>query len=295
MQKPAVLMILIFWLVACNNVFCQQGATQVLRFSSRHTSFPDTARAAGHWYDSVLYTAEEHYADSSVMLVIPKHVQTNKSVDLFFWFHGWHNNIDTAAVFYALVRQFEASHRNAVLVLAETAKNAPDSYGGKLEKPGMFKALVNDVLVELKNNKLISANAQPGNIVLAGHSGAYRLIAHILQNGQLPVQEVLLFDALYSQLDKYMAWIEKDKRNHFLHWYTNKGDGTDVMSDTMMAQLASKHIAYTWSEEAAVTPAIVRANRVLFIHSPREHNVIINSPDDLQLLLEQSWVLKKIQ
>ena len=286
-------MVLIFWLVASGKVFSQQGPPQILRFSSPHTSFPDSVRAAGHLYDSVLYTAAEHYMDSSVMLVVPIGLQTNKKVDLFFWFHGWHNNIDTAAVFYGLVRQFVASHRNAVLVLAETAKNAPDSYGGKLENPGMFKALVNDVLVQLKTNKLISANTKPGNIVLAGHSGAYRLIAHILQNGQLPVQEVLLFDALYSQLDKYMAWIENNQQQHFIHWYTNKGEGTDVMSDTMMAQLAAKHIAYTWVEEATVTPAIIKANRILFIHSPREHNVIINNPDDLQLLLEQSWVLKK--
>ena len=54
-----------------------------------------------------------------------------KTVDLVFWFHGWGNNVDSAAIRYELIKQFIASKRNAVLVLAETARNSPDSYGGK--------------------------------------------------------------------------------------------------------------------------------------------------------------------
>jgi hypothetical protein len=156
----------------------------------------------------------------------------------------------------------------------------------------MFKALVSDVMEELKHEKLVTAKAKPGNIVLGGHSGAYRVIANILKNGQMPVQEVLLFDALYSELDKYMAWVQQDKHNHFVHWFTNKGGGTDEMSDTMMKQLTNQHIAYNLTEEANVTGATIKANRVLFVHSPREHNVIINNPDDFELLLENSWCLK---
>jgi len=146
MQKLYVAVTLIFCFATVFKGFSQNGAdARIIRFPSSHTSFPDSARAKGHLYDSVLYTAAEHYMDSSVMLVIPKGLKPEKKVDLFFWFHGWHNNIDTAAVFYGLIRQFVASRRNAVLVLAETAKNAPDSYGGKLEKPGVFKTLVNEV------------------------------------------------------------------------------------------------------------------------------------------------------
>ena len=101
--------------------------------------------------------------------------------------------------------------------------------------------------------------------------------------------EVLLFDALYSELDKYTAWITQGKRHHFVHWFTNHGGGTDEMSDTMMKQLADAHIAYTLAEEAAVTPAILKANKILFVHSLREHNLIINNPDDLEAVLEGSW------
>ncbi len=265
---------------------------QLLHLTSSHTSFPDTGRAEGYLYGSVLYTASAHYNDSSVLLIIPKQVKATQQVDLVFWFHGWHNNVDTAAEFYELAKQFMASKRNAILVLAETAKNAPDSYGGKLEQQGMFKGLVTDVLNELKKKSIAPHNAEPGNILLAGHSGAFQVIAYILQNGQMPVQEVFLFDALYSQVDKFMYWINQDQRNHFIHWFTNHGGGTDEMSYTMMQQLKDQHIDYLLTDEMAIKPDIIKNNRILFVHSLREHNVIINNPNDFQLLLENSFILE---
>ena len=83
--------------------------------------------------------------------------------------------------------------------MPEAAKNAADSYGGKMQQTGMFKALVEDVMNELKSEAIVPRNAGPGHIVLAGHSGGFRVIADILKNGQVPVNEVFLFDALYGQ------------------------------------------------------------------------------------------------
>lgn len=266
-----------------------------VHFTSAFTAFPDTGRAGGHLYDSVMYTAAEHYSDSSVLLVIPKQLDANKTVDLVFWFHGWRNNIDTAAGFYALTSQFIASKRNAVLVLAETAKNSPDSYGGKLEQPGMFRMLTDDVMGKLKKEGFVKEKTKPGNIVLAGHSGAFRVIAYILQNGEVPVQEVFLFDALYAEVDKYQHWLYQDWSHHFIHWYTNHGGGTDEVSDFMMGQLKNHSDHFLLTEEVGIQPKTIKDNYILFVHSLREHNVIINNPDNFQLLLENSFVLRQIK
>src|SRR6478672_5142004 len=160
----------------------QTNESGTFHFTSQHTSFPDTGRAKGHVYDSVLYDGATHYSDSSVLVLVPPHFSPDKKVEMVFWFHGWRNNIDTAIVFYELGKQFISSKTNAVLVMAETAKNSPDSYGGKLEQPGMFSLLVTDVLNQLKQRKLIAAKGTAGAITLAGHSGGYRVIAKILQN-----------------------------------------------------------------------------------------------------------------
>jgi hypothetical protein len=289
---------ILLWMLLClfvSRAWAQRDPLYVrIHFSSGHTAFPDTARVKDYVYDSVGYSAAGHYSDSSVLLIVPAHLKPGHHIDLICWFHGWHNNIDTAVEFYQLTKQFIASNRNAILVLAETAKNAPDSYGGKLEQPGMFESLVHDVMEELKKRKLVPAKSISGNIVLAGHSGAYRVIAHILQDGQMPVQEVFLFDALYGETGKYLNWICQDPSHHFIHWFTNRGGGTDIVSDTAMQQLKKQQTDFALTEEGAVNPGIIKNNRILFVHSPREHNVIINNPDDFQLLLENSFVLRPL-
>src|SRR5580704_6265128 len=157
---------------------------QSLRFVSSYTSFPDTARAKGFLDgDSIFRPVAGHYDDSSVLLIIPPRLKRDRRIDLVFWWHGWHNNIDTALQFYGLGRQFAAAGCDAVLVLAEAAKNAADSYGGKLQQPGMFKALVEDVMLELKKYAGVPGDAVAGHIVLAGHSGGYSVIADVLANG----------------------------------------------------------------------------------------------------------------
>jgi hypothetical protein len=265
---------------------------QTLRMTSSFTSFPDTGRAKA-WLDgdSVLEPVAGHYDDSSVLLVIPPGLKRNRKTDLVFWFHGWHNNIDTALQFYGLARQFEAAHCDAVLVLAEAAKNAADSYGGKLKNKGDFSKLTADVMEELKRYGIVPADAVAGHIVLGCHSGGYSAIADILANGQTTVDEVYLFDALYGRLPVFDGWIRADVRHHFVHWFTNHGGGTDEMSDTLMGQLRDQHIDFSLEEEATLRPAIISKSRVLFVHSAREHNVIINNPDDFQLLLQHSSVL----
>ena len=271
-----------------------QEAYQIIHFTSSHNCFPDTARDHGHLDgDGNHLPREGHYDDSSVLLVVPTGLRMGKTVDLVVWFHGWHNSIDTALQFYGLARQFAASGRNAVLVLPEAAKNAADSYGGKIRQDGMFQLLVADVLGELRRKKAVPPDARAGHIVLAGHSGAYSVMADILEHGCQAVDEVFLFDALYGRLNTFARWAE-DGGHHFVHWFTNTGYGPDKMSDTMMLRLRQDKIPYGLSEEASGDDRVIKNNRILFIHSPREHNVIINDPDDFALLLKDSfWLVGK--
>ena len=274
-------------------IIAQQNDLNIFHFTSPHSSFPDTGRSKGHLYNNILYDATEHYADSSLLIIVPKNIDAEKKVDLVFWFHGWSNNIDSAAIRYHLASQFAASRLNAILVLPETAKNSPDSYGGKLENPGIFKALVQDVLKKLEEVK-ICKNCEPGNILLAGHSGAYRIIAYILQNGNLPVKETILFDALYSDTDKFMNWIKADLSHRFLDIYTDRG-GTEEETKGMMSLLAKENLAYDSIEETSLTPLIIKDNRLLFIHSPHLHNDIINSPDNFLLFMENNPFFEKMK
>jgi hypothetical protein len=156
------LLAVFFLLFVFFHLSAQTNEDRTFHFRSPHTSFPDTGRAKGHVYDSVSYNVATHYSDSSVLILVPPNFSPGKKVDLVFWFHGWRNNIDTAIVFYDLGKQFINSKTNAVLVMAETAKNSPDSYGGKLEQPGMFSLLVTDVLNQLKQRKSLLLKQRQG-------------------------------------------------------------------------------------------------------------------------------------
>ncbi len=259
---------------------------------SPHTSFPDTGRAKGHLYDSVLYTVNEHYRDSTVLIIAPKNLDAKKKLDMIFWFHGWRNNVDTAAAFYELTKQFIASKRSAVLVLAETARNAPDSYGGKLENPGDFKALVADVLQGLKAQKLIPQNCASGHILLGGHSGAYRVMARIIKNGGMAIDETMLFDALYAETDIFMDWIKADAGHRFINLYTDHG-GTEDETKAMEKMVDEAGINNFKVEETALVPAQLNAHPIIFIHSLKQHNDIVNQ-DNFRLMLENEPFLRKL-
>ena len=296
-RSPAI------WTLLLVSALFKQGYAQqvkvrggtLIHISSHNTSFPDTGRRAGHLYDSVLYDAAGHYSDSSVAILVPDRLPKTENLNIVFWFHGWRNNIDTALSYYHLEQQFLAADPNAILVLAETARNSPDSYGGKLEQRGVFSALTEDVLTELKKRKLISKSCAASHIILAGHSGAFRVIAKILQNGGLSVKEVDLFDALYSQTEIFNDWIKKDAGNRFINWYTNEGGGTDEESLKFMELLKNEGMMFLLSEEKDLTPAILRSNRILFVHSARAHNDIIFNPDNFRLLLENTPFLTSIR
>lgn len=296
MKMRAFLLLLLILLSFSRRISFAQGPNDAISFHihSSHTSFPDTGRANGHLYDKVLYSSAGHYQDSSVLIIAPKNLDAKKTVDLVFWFHGWHNNVDNAASYYELTNQFIASNRNAVLILAETAKDSPDSYGGKLENTGVFKALANDVLAALKTQHLVAADCACGHIVLAGHSGAYRVMARIIKNGQMPVNEVILFDALYAETDLFMEWIKADSSRRFIDLYTDHG-GTDAESHTMAKQLAQGRIPYVEMEEVNVTPKLLQDNRLVYIHSLHEHNNIINNPDNFKLFLENNPFLSSLK
>lgn len=205
---------------------------------------------------------------------------------MIFWFHGWGNNIDSALARYDLVQQFLHSALNAVLVLAETAKDAPDSYGGKLETPGEFKELVTDIMLKLKQEKVISRKTETGNVWLAGHSGAYRVMAYILENGKVPVKKVMLFDALYGETEKYMKWIKEDTTHRFINIYTD-GGGTDAESRVMVKKLTGENIPVYNLEETQLGAETLQQHRIVVIHSLHKHNDVIKQPDNFTLFLRR--------
>ncbi len=250
------------------------GTMFVPKFSS--APFPHPDREKGRLYNNQTYSAQEHYSDSSVAIFIPKGFAPKKSVDLVIYFHGWYNNVDSACAQFALIEQFCEAKKNAVFVFPEGPKDSPDSFGGRVEETDGLKNLVADVLRFLKTSKKISSGTV-GNIVLAGHSGAFRVIAYALMRGGLTdnISDVILFDALYGETEKFTHWIENSK-GRLVNIYTDDG-GTKNESEDLMADLTGWGIPFCAKEEKDVSIDDLKKNRLIFIHSALTHNEVIGS------------------
>lgn len=255
--------------------------------ASDHAMFPHEKRAKGHTYEGKTYPADVHYADRTVAIFVPKGFRAGDATDLVFYFHGWRNNVDDALVQFKVAEQVAASGVNAVLVLPEGPKNAPDSFGGKLEETGVFASLVSDVLATLKARG-VAATTKPGSIVLAGHSGAYRVIAFVLTRGGLTanVREVYLFDALYGQAEKFAHWIDRFP-GKLIDIHTADG-GTRAQSLDLMDDLRAWGIPFAAVPESAVTQDLLRKNRLVFIESPLGHDDVVAKNEQLRAFLTAS-------
>ena len=256
--------------------------------SSTFAPFPDTARTKGHDYDGKHFDFKDHYNDSSVMIYVPQKFNLNKTLELFVWFHGWNNNIDSANSFYQLTDQFELSGRNAIFIFPEGPKNAPDSYGGKLERPEMFALFINDLLKKLEDLKYLPKKKQLSindcSISLAGHSGAYRVISKIIQYNK--IDELILFDAMYGGNEAFLQWISENNNHRFIHIYTKDG-GTFDNTHLIMQQLKdSLKVNFNMLNENEVNGRILKSANRFFIYSDKEHNEVINNNFNLERFLK---------
>ena len=276
----------------CFSHLCAQKG-KLIRFASSYSMFPDTARANGYNYNGKQYDAATHYSDSSILIYVPQQFSSKTKINLVCWFHGWGNMIDSACKQYQLLEQLDGSGRNAVFVFPEGPKNAPDSYGGKLEQPQIFQQLMKEVVTKLVENKIITTitafSIDAYNITLAGHSGAYRVISKIINNS--PVNEVILFDAMYGGNDAYLQWLSFPA-HRFINIYTKDG-GTFDNSHLIMDKLTdSLNVPMISVDEEAVNDQLLLSNQKIFIFSSKGHNEVITHKRNWERFLQNTPVLK---
>jgi hypothetical protein len=269
-----------------------QSFGKIYRLQLVNAPFPAPERANGYVYNGKTYTANEHYSDSTVLVFVPKKFNPGKELDVVVYFHGWYNNPDSAIVQFHLINQFVQANKNALLIIPQGPKNAPDSFGGKLEKAGLFAAFVNEVFLKLTAQKVIRNNPRIGTIVLAGHSGAYRVMAYILMHGGIEVKEVYLFDGLYSQFEKFILWIDRSKTGRFVAITSPAEGGTEKQSMDMMAVMKAWKIPFASFKELDASLVEMEKNRVIFIQSILGHNEVLSTGNNLYKCLVTSNNLK---
>lgn len=267
------------------------GRLIVTAFAS--APFPHSSRAAGHPYQGEFYPAAKHYADRTVALFIPKGFRETGHVDWVVHFHGWRNTVAGTLQQFQLIEQFAASGRNAILLVPAGPQDAPDSAGGKLEDPDGFRRFMAEARTTLRQRAgFAQTNFTTGGIILSGHSGGYRVMAAILERGgcTAQVREVWLFDALYAQADKFLAWSAKPG-GRLINIYTDAG-GTKTRTEEMMSALKQRGTRFLATTDRAVTGPELTTNRFVFLRTKLEHNEVLAQRKTFCQFLQTSFLEK---
>jgi fermentation-respiration switch protein FrsA (DUF1100 family) len=241
----------------------------------------------------VFYSREEHYADSSVTVYFPPAWHPEGKVDLVFFFHGWMSSREEAVSDFDLLDQFRSSGTKALLVVPETAYRSPDSFGGKFEEAGGFAHFVGDLLDALDASSLVPG-ARLGTIVLAGHSGGYRIIASILRRGGLETRigEVWLFDALYARQEAFADWISSGHRGRFI-CITSMGGDTANRAQELATLLEARGVPFVRADEEAALDSSFLRSPVIFIVSEEDHYGLVRERGEFRAFLSSSSQLAK--
>lgn len=270
--------------------YVDYGELLIVQLSS--APFPHPKRAEGHKYNNQIFPADKHYNDSTVAIFIPKNYRQTEKIDFVVHCHGWWNNVDSVLHRYMLIEQFVESGKNAILIVPQGPRNAPDSFGGKLEDVGGFKQFINDV-AELLFQQQKTKTKQIGNIILSGHSGGYHVISFILMRGGLTdnIKEVLLFDALYGQTEKYVYWLEH-YNGKLISIYTDSG-GTKEETEKLIADLEGWGIPYFAKNEAEETLDELKEHRLIFLRTELGHDAVLQGHRNFREFLKASGLSER--
>jgi hypothetical protein len=247
--------------------------------------FPHASRANGHDYQGKHYDAATYYSDSTVGIYVPSYFRPGAKVDLIVHFHGWNNHVATVFTHYRLREQLEASGRNAILIVPQGPKDAPDSGDGKLElDTGGFARFIADVAAYLASSG-ITQSTSVGKIVLTAHSGGYGATGGILTRGGLNAQitDVLLFDALYGYFDAFTNWVAGGRSRHFISLYTTY---TAVDNAHVMAKMQGPQPNLVVLDDSTLTLAHLQTREPTFIYSDVAHDDLLQKFNWFALFLQ---------
>jgi hypothetical protein len=222
---------------------------------------------------------------------LPPAFDATPPVDVIVYVHGFYNCISNVIAnsnsacsahgptrnAYALAAQLDASGRNVALLLPEVAYDQASSDPGALGQDGAFATLFGEALATLPDGALTTNDV--GNLIVASHSGGYRVAADVAQRGGVTVGEIWLLDSLYGNTADFDAWMQSDLQSfsdgtrRFANIYTTYA-GTLANSQAMgrraagwlpASALVDDHTLSTWPESTYMHGA-------LFKHSGLAHD-----------------------
>jgi hypothetical protein len=224
-----------------------------------------------------VYWEDVTYSDRRVLLHIPRGFNPALPALMIVYLHGNMTNLEGVVHRHQQVpRQVSESGLNAVLVAPQLAVNALDSSAGRFYEAGHFRRFVEEAgmrLARLNGDARASAAIESLPVILVAYSGGYAPAAWVVHHGGIGdrLRGVILFDALYAELDKFAAWIER--RRHSAFFFSAYSRSARDENAALQQLLAEHRIDFV-----STLPQRLGPGRVVFVATPEEvlHGEFVN-------------------
>jgi hypothetical protein len=242
--------------------------------------FPHSSRDQGYKAGDKFYPRDPYYTDSTVGVFIPKNFKPTAHINFVIHFHGWNNHVEHVFEQYNLAKQMQMSGLNAVLLVPQGPRDAPDSNDGKLQNDqGSLTAFVNEVISFLAKEGRISSKATLGHIALTAHSGGYLVTTYIVDRKELAdkITDVILFDATYGGLPAFADYCAADKRRRLISICTEHLGHENAR---LIALLLKRHVQPRVLLEEDLTDAeVAKRGPLIVLTTTLEHDDTVSKRD----------------
>lgn len=243
------------------------SAQRQYTFYASNNMFP--LKEANAQYSS----SDGRYNDNSYIVYTPKHFNKSKPWHFFFWFHGSTNNIQSTIEQFKLREQITLSQANVILIMPEAVKNAPDSYAGNWEQPNSFNMFMEELKQKLKIEKIVDDVPANNHIIIAGHSGAARVLVRLMDYSSSTIKAIFLFDAIYSNEQNILNCIKRFPNCKLINLYSQR-EGCLRSSKKLMELMQKAGTTYLAKQDTDVTDEQLKQNRITCLNSNLSHNDI---------------------
>lgn len=165
---------------------------------------------------------DETYFDTRTLVHLPKGFSLAKPAAIVVYFHGNNSTLERDVLGAQHVPdQLAASGLNAALLVPQLAVDARDSSAGHFWREGFFAEWLEEgchALAKLYGQKSRHEEFAALPVIVVAYSGGYYPLAWSLKQGgaRSRIRGVVLFDALYGDVEKFTGWAEKRHKEAFL-------------------------------------------------------------------------------
>ncbi|HEY8428971.1 MAG TPA: hypothetical protein VIL20_11380 [Sandaracinaceae bacterium] len=171
---------------------------------------------------------------------------------------------------WGLARRVDESGVPALFVVPQLAFLERSGDPGRFAEPGRFRAFLEELLAVLPVGD--PSLDRVGSLVLLAHSAGFETALALVARGGVPIDAVVLFDALYRGVAPFLAWAGGAPERRLVSLYT--GSGRTAQQSRMLAARARASLGEVAYDDPRPLAELLRAHRVVIARSAAPHGEV---------------------